>query len=206
MFFHPFGKLVLIGTAFAIVAAAIVGGWTWYQGRPKPWNTKAIVASFDYPDTESGPVDKNGFRPDQFVLYYTLENTTDLDYRLPPRDQIELNAKLRRQNSLSTNDQLLTLDDRPIFFPAKQRIRIGVHLAYSVTKDFGPQENTSLAFVKKLTNYNTLLWNGPYACQFPSRVVQDLDRPFVPVGDPGVRRLVWRRAGGICQSCEHAPR
>jgi hypothetical protein len=78
--------------------------------------------------------------PNQLVFYYTLENTTDFDYRMPPREQIELNGKLQRENSLSANDQLLTVDEQPIFLPAKQRKRFGVHLRYSVKQDFGPQD------------------------------------------------------------------
>src|SRR5437016_2221674 len=98
-------KIVLMaagfGGGFAVAMAAIVGGWVWYQGRPakpKPWDAKAIVATFDYPDTESGdPEGPNGFRPDTIVLYYTLENTTDIDYHMPPQEQLEVDGKLKRE-------------------------------------------------------------------------------------------------------------
>jgi hypothetical protein len=144
----PSWKRVLLigagfGAGFAVLAAAIIGGWIWYDGRPhppKPWNNKAIIATFDYPDTESGAEDKSGFSPDQLVFYYTLENTTDFDYRMPPRDQLELSGRLEEENSLTTNDQFLALDDHPIFLPAKQRIRVGIRLQYAVKKDFGPKE------------------------------------------------------------------
>jgi hypothetical protein len=132
------------GAGFAIFTTAIIGGWIWYDSRPhapKPWNGKAIIATFDYPDTESGPQDKGGFSPDQLVFYYTLENTTDFDYRMPSRDQLQLSGKLKEERSLTTNDQLLTLDDHPIFLPAKQRMRIGIHLQYGVKKDFGPKDS-----------------------------------------------------------------
>jgi hypothetical protein len=46
-------KLVLLaagfGGGFAVVMAAIVGGWVWYQGRPQKqpeWNSAAIRATF----------------------------------------------------------------------------------------------------------------------------------------------------------------
>jgi hypothetical protein len=73
-------------------------------------------------------------------MYYTLENKTDSDYRMPQREQIELNAKLKRENSLSASDQFLSLDERPIFLPSNQRVRTSIHLRYPVNKDFGPED------------------------------------------------------------------
>lgn len=131
------------GTAALIVTAVIMGVWMWFESRPqkqKPWNQNAIIATFEYPGTESGPEEKDGFRPDQIVMYYTLENKTDFDYRMPARNQIEFNAKLKRENSLSANSQLLSLDEQPVFLPANQRVRISVHLRYPVKKDFGPED------------------------------------------------------------------
>jgi hypothetical protein len=127
------------------VAAAIIGVSLWYQNRPhppKPWNSKAITATYDYPDTESGPADNVGFRPDQLVFYYTLENTTDFDYRIPQRDQFQLTGKLARENSLTGDDQNLTLGGEPLFLPAKQRVRVGIHLGFGVKSSFGPSDTS----------------------------------------------------------------
>jgi len=70
-------KFLLIGAGFgagfAVLAGILVGGVIWYDSRPqkpKPWNATAILATFEYPDTESGPEAKNGFRPVQLVVYY----------------------------------------------------------------------------------------------------------------------------------------
>ena|SRR5258708_33335875 len=141
------------GGGFAVVMAAIVAGWVWYQGRPakpKPWDPKAIVATFDYPDTESGePEEPNGFRPETIILYYTLENTTGIDYYLPPREQLEVDGRLQREKSLSRSSNLVTLDKEQVFIPAKQRKRFGLHLHYPVTENFGPDPKTKEEYRKK---------------------------------------------------------
>lgn len=132
------------GGGFAVVLASIVAGWAWYQSRPekpKPWDAKAIIATFDYPDTESGePEGPVGFRPDMLVLYYTLENTTDVDYH-SPQEQLEVDGRLKREKSL-TGGSLVTLDKEPVFIPAKQRRRFSVHVHYPVKETFGPEPKT----------------------------------------------------------------
>jgi hypothetical protein len=131
-----------LGAGFAVSAAAIIGSWLWYSSiphAPKPWNRAAIIATFDYPDTERG---EGSSTPDQIVFYYTLENKTDFDYRFPPRDQLQFSAKLATENSLSANDDFLTLDKTNMILPAKQRMRIQVHFAYRVEDNFGPSETT----------------------------------------------------------------
>jgi hypothetical protein len=84
------------GTGFAIAAAVIVGAVVWGSSRPpkpKPWNTKAITATYDTLDTEG---DANTF---EFI--YTLENNTDYDYRAEDENEIHLAATLRKSRSLS---------------------------------------------------------------------------------------------------------
>jgi hypothetical protein len=130
------------GAGFAFAAAAIIGLWLWYSSiphAPKPWNKKAIVATYDYPDTEMG---EGSTTPDQIVFYYILENTTDFDYHVPPRDQLQFSAKLSDENSLVSDDKLLMLDKRDTLLPAKQRLRVAVHLAYRVEDNFGPSETS----------------------------------------------------------------
>ena len=142
-------RLVLtagLGGGFAIGLALIAGAWLWYQGRPtklKPWNTKAIVAAFDYPDIESSqPGGSNESTVSMIVLYYTLENTTDSDYHMPPQEQLEVDARLKREKSLSGDTGILTLDKEQVFIPAKQRRRFSLHLNYSMTKSWGPEPKT----------------------------------------------------------------
>jgi hypothetical protein len=135
-------RIVLIsasaGAGAALMASLIAGGLLWYSSRPerpKPWNSKAIVATFDYPGVE-GDVGKR-----TIVLYYTLENTTDYDYRMPKRDQLDINGRLSRENSLTAGGTI-SIDEDENFFPAKQRRRFAVHLGYPINVDLGPDAKT----------------------------------------------------------------
>lgn len=144
-------KLVVMAVGFgcgsAVVLAAMLGGFVWYQGRPakpKPWDARAIVATFDYPDTElAEPEGPNGFRANTIVAYYTLENTTGNDYHMPPQDQLEVNGRLKIEKSLTSSSDIVTLDKDQIFIPAKERRRFAVHLHYPVTESFEPEPKTT---------------------------------------------------------------
>jgi hypothetical protein len=148
-------RLVLVaagfGGGFAFVLASTVGIWIWYQGRPtkpKPWNTHAIIATFDNPEIGSGePEGPNGqFRPEIIILHYTLENTTDVDYHMPPQEQLELDGRLKREKSLTATRDVATLDKGQVFIPANQRRLFNLNLIYagseSPTESFGPDPKT----------------------------------------------------------------
>jgi hypothetical protein len=115
------------GLGTAVGLAVILGGFLWYESRPKPpeppkpWNRSAIKAEYDYVDTEG---DKNNI-----VFYYTLENTTDFDFRLEDGKHVGMNAVLERQRSLSAFTESESVD-YPISVPAKKRIRFPVHFGY----------------------------------------------------------------------------
>ena len=133
-------RLVIIsasaGVGLALAMAIIAGAALWYSSRPerpKPWNSKTIVATFDYPGVEGEVGAKT------IVLYYTLENTTDLDYRMPHQDQLEINSRLRRENSLS-GGKGLTVDSQDTFIPARQRKRFAIHVAYPMNDPLGPDK------------------------------------------------------------------
>jgi hypothetical protein len=85
------------GLGTAVGLAILVGGFFWYQSRPKPpkppkpWDTASIKAEFNFATTEG---DKN-----TFVFFYTLENTTDFDYRAEV-GQAVINARLEQEKSL----------------------------------------------------------------------------------------------------------
>jgi hypothetical protein len=142
------------GGGFAVVIASMVGVWVWYHGRPtkpKPLDAKAILATYQYPDIESGEFEgPNGTRIDTIVVYYTLENTTDVDYHMPPQDQLEVDGRLKLEKSLtlpltsSRGSSLLKLDEEQVFIPAKQRRWFVVHLNnWVLPKRFGPSEEHS---------------------------------------------------------------
>jgi len=125
-------KLLLLGLGWglgtAVGLALLVGGFLWYQGRPrpteppKPWNTTAIKAEYDTTDTEG---DKN-----TIVFFYTLENTSDFDYRVGSSDQILMNATLMKQKNLTPFTETEKID-YPIIVPAKKRMRFLIHISYT---------------------------------------------------------------------------
>src|SRR6267378_4331304 len=104
-----------LGTAVGLVV--LVGGVLWYQGKPKPpkpGNTAAIKAHYDYVYTEGV---KN-----TIVFFFTLENTTDFDYRVESGDRILISAALMKQQNLSPFDESEKID-YPLFVPARKRVR-----------------------------------------------------------------------------------
>ena len=122
-------RLVLIsasaGAGVAVTLLLIIGGHNWYQSRPKPWDTSAVKATFHYIDTEGVNT--------TLVFMYTLENTTDFDYRLPDKSRAVVMAKLKKEKSLSDDSGYIKVD-YPVFVPAKQRLRFFIHIPYSYTE------------------------------------------------------------------------
>jgi len=124
----PWKKLVLVGVSigvgFAVCAASIIAVFIWYDSRPtppKPWDSRSITAEFDRLDTEG--------ENNNIVFYYTLQNNTDFDYRLP-EGSTTLMAQLEQTKSLSASKDGFTTHDTAVFLPAKQRYRYAVHVAY----------------------------------------------------------------------------
>ncbi len=74
------------------------------------------------------------------VFWYTLENTTDLDFRMS--GGIDLMGKLRQQGSLITTSEGFQSIRLPVFIPAKRKLRCGVHVAYPYPER--PKENAGL--------------------------------------------------------------
>ncbi|MGA2183826.1 MAG: hypothetical protein ABSH47_12415 [Bryobacteraceae bacterium] len=118
-----------VGAGFAITFVLVWGGYLWYAARPrppKPWNASAIRASFDRLDTEG---EKN-----TVVFWYTLENRTDFDLRLAATGNLHMMGKLQQQGSLTPFDDRFGSFDLPIFVPAKQKVRYGIHLDIGYTE------------------------------------------------------------------------
>ncbi len=130
-------KILLIGLGWGVgttvTLTVLLGGIFWYTSRPKPpvppkpWNVSAIKAEYDFASTDA---DKNNI-----IFYYTLENTTDFDYRVEDSQHVTITAKLEEENSLTSFLKSEGVLDYPIFVPAKKRVRFVVHLigyTYSV--------------------------------------------------------------------------
>lgn len=181
------GKIVLraagFGGGFALVIASIVGVWVWYHSRPtkpRPWDAKAIVATYQYPGFESGEFEgPNGITIDTLVIYYTLENTTDIDYHMPASEQLEVDGRFKADKSLTVplnserdGTSFLKLDSGQVFIPAKQRKRLAVHINnWVVPKNFGPDPKTSEESNKRRKMIENYIKNEFY--YFESFVVFD---------------------------------
>jgi hypothetical protein len=114
------------GAGIAFIAALIIGGFFWYESKPKPpapWNTTAITPKYDHIGTEE--------EFNYLVFYYILQNNTDYDYQISDLSNIVILAKLKRQDSFSGDkDSPYLTTDYPIFIPAGKRLRFGIHLRY----------------------------------------------------------------------------
>jgi hypothetical protein len=136
------------GAGLAITLLLIFGVYSWFKNRPRAWDNKSITANYDGVDTEG---DKN-----TLVFYYTLQNNTDFDYSIDDVAKITLLVKLERQKSLSggKNDSFLK-GDFPLFLPAKQRLRFGIHLGYPYEKKGkdNPSREEQVQYRKEVASY-----------------------------------------------------
>lgn len=139
------------GVGFSVTLVSLIGLYVWHENQPKPpkpWNTSAIVSTFDYIDTEGND--------NTIVFYYTIQNNTDYDYELSKTAQSILLAKLEKQNSLSgTRDDEFLKYDKSVYVPAKQRLRFAIHLRYptSFKLKHGASEEEKGEFRRTLSKY-----------------------------------------------------
>src|SRR5438552_15760506 len=114
----PLWKKILLrsagfGAGFALMLSVIAGVWVWYSDRPKPpkpWDSRAITAEYDYVTPED---EKN-----YLTFYYALQNNTDIDYRISGEAGVEITGKLKRENSFGQFGQNFVMVGYPIFIPA----------------------------------------------------------------------------------------
>lgn len=143
--------LIGVGWGFgtAVGLALLVGGFLWYQSRPKPpkpWNTNAIEAHYaktQFFEGEKGHTLRTGF-------LFDLRNNTATDYTLEehPSDTIVVMQRMKSSNALVSGMGLTwtpehgpgtqQLDDQgipsnvpkgvfidtPIFIPSGQAVRV----------------------------------------------------------------------------------
>jgi hypothetical protein len=117
------------GGTFAIVVVILLGILSWHKALPKPprpWNTSAVVAKYDY--TNIDPNNKTAF------FWYTLENKTDIDYRLDVNSDVPVLVKHKGRQGLVPYDGINF--DRPLFIPSKHRVVLAVHFRYPLFSEF----------------------------------------------------------------------
>src|ERR1019366_6742173 len=111
------------GGGFAIAAAIIIRIAVWYSSRPakpKPWNTKAITATYDGLSVTNGSLS----------VWYALENNTDEDFRILSDEGVHLGAGLKEPKALSFTDKEHTTTDYPIYVPARRSVRFALNVVY----------------------------------------------------------------------------
>lgn len=145
-------KAAGVGGGFALVAAVILGivvSWSGRPVKPKPWDDKAIVASYESLDTEG---ETNTFR-----FNYTLENKTDIDYRVETDSRVHLAAFLKQSQALSFSNSENLHADYPIYIPAKSRVRFQIHLGYPypIKPDYNASNDVRHDFYTKEAQYVT---------------------------------------------------
>jgi hypothetical protein len=115
-------KFVAFGAGFAIMAGAIAAGALWYSRRPrpeKPWNQSAIKASSYTQALASIESDRavGDFR-------YTLQNTTDRDYKLPA----DATIMVRLAQDMSYREVPDMTSDHNLYIPAGQKVNVSITL------------------------------------------------------------------------------
>lgn len=116
------------GFGFGITTALAlsIGVWIWYSSRPKPpkpWNTKAIVATY-YRAIE---IEDRKLR-----FEYVLENTTDADFRIEEYEKPSLAARLEDPDSLTGFGSENFKIRLPVYVPTKQK-----SIVYIEMPDYG---------------------------------------------------------------------
>jgi len=114
-------KLLFLSTGFFLLAFS----GTWYiPGRHiVAWNEKAITATyvgaqFREISPESGTL----------FLAYSLQNHTNLDYRLANEPSVVLMSRLKPSGALSSQQEIRL--SYPTFLPARQKARIALEITY----------------------------------------------------------------------------
>jgi hypothetical protein len=131
-------RAIFIGLSFGAGFAIML----WYQSRPKPWNTKAITASYINADTEG--------KLKLIVFYYYMTNNTNYDYIIQDNKNIYLAIKLKNKdiNGKKADDSMATID-YPLFIPAKHSLQIQLHLLYS-----GPDKTQTVQTREDISKYH----------------------------------------------------
>src|ERR1700739_376205 len=122
-------RLLFLSTGFAFLAFS----GTWYiSGRHiVAWNEKAITATYvgaQFREISS----KSG----TLFLAYSVQNHTDLDYRLANGPSVVLMSRLKPSDALSSQQEIRL--SYPTFLPARQKARIALEITYILGR---PAEN-----------------------------------------------------------------
>ncbi len=135
-----------VGAGLAVMLTALVGGYLWYENRPKPWNKEAVSCTF-----RSADASKAGR---QIYLTYAVENHTDRDITISEGDTASL-VNLEREKSSYQQDEEIKLA-LPLFIPSKHSVVAILNLpSYKVPPDVSLDEDGAVEryIVEKFKNF-----------------------------------------------------
>jgi len=133
------------GAGLLLLLGLTVGGTAINRARngaAKPWNDKAFKANY-----VASQLKESGTASAKLILYYDLENLTDVDYHLAQGPGLVIARELVSGGGLSQEEPILL--SYPAFLPAGQRVRIAIE----VTQPFAwPSENDP-TYVTRLRDF-----------------------------------------------------
>lgn len=143
---QSYKKILLWGFGFGVGLATVLSlvwcGFYWHSSRPRPWNTKAITATFDRLHLD--PTNKT------YQIAYIFKNNTNDDYSLSEQSEKALTLNLEKQRSIAyldgENSEFLTID--PVFIPAHQSAQVFVNLLQGSKVKYPGNDASSEEFEK----------------------------------------------------------
>jgi hypothetical protein len=135
-------KLPLLGFSLALVVTAVILNVHPGGRSPKPWNSKAITATYvgaQLRELDSGSA--------ALYLAYEVQNHTDSDYQLADGSGALVMGRLRADGSLSSQQHARL--SYPTFLPARQRARV----ALEIPSPFGWPADGDPAYRDKLRDF-----------------------------------------------------
>ena len=163
-------RFAAFGAGFAIMLCIIAGAAIWYSHRPrpeKPWNQSAIKA--DVTDTYFTT------QSDRLVgdFRYSLQNTTDRDYRLPSDAKI----MVRLAPDKSYRDVPNMTWEQNLYIPSGQKVNVSILLPlmysdFNFSKQKADDEKQLSAFIdRRLAEIDGFALFDPtnrYKVEFPN--------------------------------------
>ena len=133
-------KWLSFGAGFAVASALLITAVSWYSHRPKQWDSSAIIGKFDHCSIDDAY---------KISVYYTLENTTNIDYEINDNSAIRLFHKNRqgvldvmevtwKESSGKGNKSPLLEYSKSIFLPAGRKTPYSITWNVSFQNDFSP--------------------------------------------------------------------
>jgi hypothetical protein len=173
-------SLIGIGWGFgtAVGLALLVAGFIWYSHRPrpeKPWNESAIKAT--YTDASFS------IQSDQALgdFRYSLQNTTDRDYRLPA----DAKVMMRLSKDMSYRDVSKMAWDHALYIPAGQKVNVSIKLPimysdFNFTKAMADDEKQLVPFMDRrmseIDGFALFDLTNRYKVDFPSGWAEAIKR------------------------------